>query len=150
VTPRSVVCCVRGSTKPRYPVIQYPARDKNGGDAVAGGFVYQGTRIPALRGKLVFGDMTTGRTRYAELSEVLAADDGNPATLARIHDIDAGLRRLVEETYRARGGQGQTLPGAGAASGRGRVDMRYGIDNDGELYILTKSDGMIRQVVGAR
>jgi hypothetical protein len=28
------------------------------------------------------------------------------------------------------------------------VDMRFAEDNDGELYILTKSDGMIRQVVG--
>ena len=38
----------------------------------------------------------------------------------------------------------------GAQSGRGRVDLRFAVDNDGELYILTKSDGMIRKVVGAR
>jgi len=38
----------------------------------------------------------------------------------------------------------------GAQSGRGRVDLRFGVDNDGELYILTKSDGMIRKDVGAR
>ena len=38
----------------------------------------------------------------------------------------------------------------GAVSGRGRVDMRFAADNDGELYVLTKSDGMIRKVVGAR
>jgi len=34
-------------------------------------------------------------------------------------------------------------------AGRGRVDLRFAVDNDGELYILTKSDGMIRKVVGA-
>jgi mono/diheme cytochrome c family protein len=56
----------------------------------------------------------------------------------------------VEETYRARGGRGDALPGAAAVSGRGRVDLRFAVDNDGELYILTKSDGMIRTVVGAR
>jgi hypothetical protein len=33
-------------------------------------------------------------------------------------------------------------------SGRGRVDLRFAADADGELYVLTKSDGMIRQVVG--
>jgi hypothetical protein len=26
--------------------------------------------------------------------------------------------------------------------------MRFAEDNDGELYLLTKSDGMIRRVVG--
>jgi mono/diheme cytochrome c family protein len=56
----------------------------------------------------------------------------------------------VENAYRARGGMGEQLPGAAAVSGRGRVDMRFAVDNDGELYILTKSDGMIRRVVGAK
>ncbi len=35
-------------------------------------------------------------------------------------------------------------------AGRGRVDMRFAADNDGGLYVLTKSDGMIRKVVVAR
>ena len=33
---------------------------------------------------------------------------------------------------------------------RGRVDLRFAEDSAGELYVLTKSDGMIRQVVGLR
>ena len=33
-------------------------------------------------------------------------------------------------------------------SGPGRVDLRFAQDNAGELYVLTKSDGMIRQVMG--
>ena len=141
---------VRGTVKPTYPVIQYPHMAENGGDAIAGGFVYRGSKIPALSGRLVFGDITTGRIWYAERADVLAADDGKPATVAQIHEIDAGLRRLVEDTYRARGGRGEGLPGAAAVSGRGRVDFRFAVDNDGELYILTKSDGMIRKVVGAK
>jgi mono/diheme cytochrome c family protein len=140
----------RGTVKPTYPVIQYPHMADNGGDAIAGGFVYRGSKVPALRGKLVFGDITTGRIWYAELAEVLAADDGNPATVAQTHEIDAGLRRIAEDTYRARGGKGEGLPGAAAVSGRGRVDFRFAVDNDGELYILTKSDGMIRKVVRAK
>ena len=140
---------VRGAVKPTYPVIQYPHMAENGGDAIAGGFVYRGAN-PALRGKLVFGDITTGRIWSAERADVLAADDGNPATVAQVHEIDAGLRRIVEETYRARGGRGEGLPGAAAVSGRGRVDFRFAVDNSGEPYILTKSDGMIRKVSGAR
>jgi mono/diheme cytochrome c family protein len=139
----------RGTVKPTYPVIQYPHTRAAGGDAIANGFVYRGSRILALKGKLVFGDITTGRIWYAEIADVLAADDGNAATVAPIHEMDAGLRGLAEATYRARGGKGDGLPGRGAVSG-GRVDQRFAIDNAGELYILTKSDGMIRRVVGAR
>jgi mono/diheme cytochrome c family protein len=90
------------------------------------------------------------RERHVRRPDVLAADDGNPTTVAPIYEIDAGLRRLTEETYRARGGKGEALPGMGAMAGRGRVDLRFAVDNDGELYILTKSDGMIRKVVGAK
>ena len=141
---------VRGTVKPTYPVIQYPHMSETGGDAIAGGFVYRGSQIPGLRGKLVFGDITTGRIWYAERADVLAADDGKPATVAEIHEMDAGLRRIAEDTYHRRGGRGAELPGAGAVSGRGRVDFRFAVDNDGELYILTKSDGMIRKVVAAK
>jgi mono/diheme cytochrome c family protein len=141
---------VRGTVTPTYPVIQYPHMAGNGGDAIAGGFVYRGSAIPALRGKLVLGDISTGRIWYAELADVLAADDRNPATLAGLQEIDAGLRGIVEQTYRARGGRGEVLPGAAAVSGRGRVDMRFAVDTDGEPYILTKADGMIRKIVGAK
>jgi mono/diheme cytochrome c family protein len=139
----------RGTITPTYPVIAYPHTRDSGGDAIAGGFVYRGTRVPALKDKLIFGDITTGRVWYADWADVLAADDRNPTTLAAIHEIDAGLRQLTEDTYRTRGGTGDALPGFGAQAGRGRVDIRFAVDNDGELYILSKSDGMIRKVVGA-
>ena len=139
----------RGTVTPTYPVIQYPHTRADGGDAIANGFVYRGSRLPALKNKLVFGDITTGRVWYAELADVLAADDGVASTVAPIHEIDAGIRRLAEDTYRLRGGKGATLPGRGAVSG-GRVDLRFATDNDGELYVMTKSDGMIRKVVGVR
>jgi len=140
----------RGEVKPTYPVIQYAHNRETGGDAIANGFVYRGSLVPALKDKLAFGDITTGRIWYANRADVLAADDENPMTVAPIYEMDAGLRRLAEETYRKRGGVGETLPGMGAMAGRGRVDLRFAIDNDGELYLLTKSDGMIRKVVGAR
>jgi mono/diheme cytochrome c family protein len=140
----------RGEVKPTYPVIQYPHTRDTGGDAIANGFVYRGRRIPLLRNKLVFGDITTGRIWYANRAEVLAADDGNPTTVAPIHAMDVDMRQITEETYRKRGGRGQALPGFGAIAGRGRVDLRFAVDNDGEMYLLTKSDGMIRKVVGAR
>ena len=137
-----------GTVRPTYPVPQYPHR-AGGGDAIANGFIYRGTQIPALKEKLVFGDITTGRIWYADRDALYAADDGNPETVAPIHEMDTGLRGLVEQAYRARGGKGEALPGASQISGRGRVDVRFAVDDAGELYILTKPDGMIRKVVGA-
>ena len=137
----------RGTVTPTYPVIAYP-HTAAGGDAIAGGVIYRGTRVPALTGKLIFGDITTGHMWYADMADVLAADDGKAETLAPTHEIDAGLRSLVEKTFHARGGKGETLPGNGAVSGRGRVDLRFAEDSAGELYVITKSDGMIRRVVG--
>ena len=140
----------RGTIKPTYPVIQYPHTREQGGDAIANGFVYRGKLIPALRGKLVFADITVGRIWYANCADVLAADDGIAKTVAPIYEIETSLRRIVEETYRERGGKTPALPGMGAVAGPGRVDVRFAEDNDGELYVLTKADGLIRKVVGAR
>ncbi|HTV02060.1 MAG TPA: PQQ-dependent sugar dehydrogenase, partial [Luteitalea sp.] len=140
---------VRGTMTPVYPIAAYP-HSASGGDAIAGGFVYHGTRVPSLAGRLLFGDITTGRIWYAEMADLRKADDGVAATMAPLHEVDAGVRPLVEKTFRARGAKGATLPGAAAVSGRGRVDLRFAEDADGELYLLTKSDGMIRQVVGLK
>jgi mono/diheme cytochrome c family protein len=140
----------RGTVRPTYPVIQYSHDRNTGGDAIANGFVYRGKLIPALRGKLVFSDITTGRMWYANRADVLAADDGEAKTVAPIYEVDTTLRRMVEETYRERGGKTPALPGMGAVAGPGRVDVRFAEDDDGELYVLTKPDGVIRKVVGAR
>jgi len=134
-----------GTVTPTYPVVAYN-HGPSGGDAIANGFVYRGKRIPALQGSLVFGDITTGRIWYADMKEVLAADDGNPLSLAPIHELGTRLRSLSEETYRRRGGPDAGLPGRGAVAGRGRIDLRLAEDNEGELYVLTKGDGMIREV----
>jgi hypothetical protein len=138
----------RGTVTPTYPVIAYKTHEY--GDAIAGGFIYSGSNLPALQGKLVFGDITTGRIWYSELSDVFAADDGDPESLAPMHEIQWNLRELAEATFQAWGGEGETLPGGGAASGQGRVDIRFAEDDNGDVYVLTKSDGMIRRIVGVR
>jgi len=138
----------RGAITPTYPVIAY--KTGTAGDAIAGGFIYHGRAVPALQGKLTFGDITTGRIWYADLADVFAADDGDPETLAPIHEMEWNLREIAEATFHARGGEGETAPGAGRAAGRGRVDMRFAEDADGEIYVLTKSDGMIRRIAGTK
>jgi hypothetical protein len=148
---------------PVYPVAEYSHKD---GDAISSGFVYRGSLMPALRGKYLFGDISTGRLFYCELGELITADDANRTTLAPIHELQVvfnGVERrmfdIVAAEYRLKGGSvsGQALPtGApvtngndpyGVPYGGGRADIRLALDGDGEIYVLSKSDGMIRKLV---
>jgi hypothetical protein len=142
---------------PTYPVIQY-GHVPGGGDAIGSGYVYAGKALPALRGKYVFTDLSTGRVWYADWKEMLAADDGNPATMAQMHDVKLHWNDQVHDTftsiaqaaYQARGGKDPDLPGRGTVSGSRRADARFALDSAGELFVYSKTDGMIRQVVGIR
>lgn len=175
---------------PVYPVAQYghglPGQSGPEGDSITSGFVYRGSNIPSLYGKYVFGDITTGQLLWCDLEEMLAADDGDPTTLAEIHSIDivwdnpndtpddgeefytttivtdpvsatlGPLHQIVEAGYEARGGTDPHLPGTANATGGsdpnqsfGRADIRIQVDGNGELFILSKSDGMIRALVGS-
>jgi glucose/arabinose dehydrogenase len=144
-----------GTIVPSYPVLEYP-HTADGGDAISGGFVYRGSALPALRGKYIFGDVTTGRIWYADFAELLAADDGKAATLATMHSLRIlwngetypAMFPIVEAAYHVRGGKDPNLPGSSTVSGDGRADIRFATDAAGELYILSKSDGVIRAIVG--
>jgi hypothetical protein len=135
------------------------------GNAIANGFVYRARKWPALRGAVVFGDITSGRIFYASMADLEAATDGDPTTLAAYAEIKTDLPRLATERSRARTPASSTpppsppppapvtaLPANGpAAPPPGprpfRIDMRLGTDSDGEIYVLTKSDGVVRRIV---
>jgi hypothetical protein len=155
-----------GVVKPSYPVVQYPHR-AGGGDAIGSGFVYTGSLLTALRGQYLFTDISTGRLWRVDYAAMIRADDGDPATMAPMeevpiawddpHDTPDGGRRsypmlfpIAQAGYRFRGGKDSDLPGRATVSGAGRADAQLAVDGAGELYVLTKSDGMIRRVERAR
>jgi hypothetical protein len=123
-----------------YPVAMY---DHNDGQAVTGGFAYHG-RIPALRGKFVFGDIVRGRLFVADLAAMKKADDGVPQTVAPIEEVQlyqrdasgnriyVNFRELVEAT------NGATVA---------RADLHISRTRDGELFMTSRQDGMIRMLV---
>ena len=123
-----------------YPVAVY---DHDEGRAVSGGFAYHG-RIEALRGKFIFGDVNRGRIFAADLAAMKAADDGVPQTVAPVEEIqlyvrDAnGNRRdvtfmdLVEQTNGSR---------------PRRADLHISRSRDGELFLTSRQDGMVRMLV---
>jgi hypothetical protein len=123
-----------------YPVAMYAHND---GQAVSGGFAYTG-RIPALRGKFVFGDIVRGRVFVSDLAAIKKADDGIPQTVAPVEEVQlyirgAGgnrtyvtFRELIEAT------NGATVT---------RADLHIGRSRDGELFLTSRQDGMIRMLV---
>ncbi len=157
-----------GSVTPRYPVAAYSHRE---GDGITSGFVYRGSLMPQMDGKYFFGDITTARLFYSQLSDLIASDDSNRTNLAPIHELQVvynGVERrlydLVRDEFVHKGGirpSGGVLPGNGGglrtdgidpygvAYGGGRADIRLAMPGDGEIYILSKSDGMIRRLVAA-
>ena len=142
---------------PTYPVVQY-GHVASGGDAIGSGYLYSGRAIPALRGKYLFTDLSTGHVWYADYTDMLAADDGDPKTLAPIHEVKIlwngrtydSMFPITEAAYHARGGKDPDLPGRGTVSGAGRADARMSIDAAGELYIYSKTDGVVRAIVSAK
>jgi Glucose / Sorbosone dehydrogenase/Dockerin type I domain len=119
-----------------YPVVQY---DHGEGQSIAGGFVYHGTQIPSLRGKFVFGDIVRGRLFAADLSQMRSVDITEPMTNVHVEEI---------QLYTVNASGLETNVDLSNLVGGSRTDLRFGQRPDGEIYVMTKTDGFIRQLVG--
>jgi hypothetical protein len=73
----------------------------------------------------------------------------HPVKIAWNGEVYPRMTPINETAYHVRGGKAEHLPGAGRVPG-GRSDIRFGIDAAGELYVMSKSDGVIRAVVGVQ
>ena len=123
-----------------YPVVIY---DHNDGQSVTGGFAYHG-RIPALRGKFVFGDIVRGRLFVADLTAMKKADDGIPQTVAPVEEIQLYVRDANgNRTYVAL----RELVEAAMGATITRADLQISRSGDGELFITSRQDGIIRMLV---
>ncbi|MFE4061248.1 PQQ-dependent sugar dehydrogenase [Streptomyces sp. NPDC059096] len=121
-----------------YPVAAFdhnPPADRpcaDSGNALIGGFVYRGRLIPELYGKYVYAEGVSGRVLYSEVREMRR---GGP--LARVHQLRIFDPRGAVTSMRS-------------LAGDERVDLRFGTDRAGELYVLSKANGTIWKVTGAR
>jgi hypothetical protein len=116
-----------------YPVLQYDhdlAGVPSGLTAITGGFVYRGDRIRRLIGHYLFADLVSGRIFHVPVA-----------------DLRPGLQARFRELRLARRGRPFRLLDLDAAE---RVDLRFGQDEDGEIYLLTKQDGRIWKLVPDR
>lgn len=120
-----------------YPPVQY---DHDEGLAIAGVLTVRGGPPSALKDKLVFGDIVTGRLFYSDIDDALSADDGDPATTADVFELNllrdgaaTSLRQLIRDELNDQG--------------INRTDLRFSSDSNGRLYVSTKQDGFVRELV---
>lgn len=88
--PQSVIPdAKRGPTPILPPAVAYSHTE---GASITGGFVYQGTKFPELRGKYIFGDYETRRIWAATITP---HDDGRADTLENLTDLVSPSVRIV-------------------------------------------------------
>ena len=106
------------------PVIQY---DHDEGNAVSGGYFYWGKKIPSLKGKYIFGDIARGTLFMADEAQL---EQGKAAPLQKVNLVVNGTPTSFQEIR----------PNE-------RVDLRFGQDHKGDLYVFTKSNGKVYRVM---
>lgn len=103
--------------------------DHDEGLAICGGYEYTGTSIEQLKGKFIFGDIVRGRVFYINTA-----------------DIKTGKMLPIEESRITLDGKPTSLKDICQCT---KVDMHYGRDARGDIYILTKPDGKLYKMVNA-
>lgn len=108
-----------------YPVAMY---DHDEGNAISGGYEYQGTKVSGLQGKYLFGDIVRGRLFYVETADL---ERGSMAPVYEWKVSYEGVSKPLSEL-----------------SGSNRVDLRLARDRAGEMYLFTKADGKVYRMAG--
>lgn len=111
-----------------YPVAQYD-RDPDVDAAIVSGYAYRGTLAPVLEGKFIFGDIVDGRLFFVEVDSIEQGTQSEIKTLElQLDGQRTSLLEIVDND---------------------RADLRFGYDEDNELYLLEKVHGMVYKITGA-
>jgi hypothetical protein len=105
--------------------------------AITGVVVYRGTAIRQLQNLMIFGDNPNGEIFYVDADKL---SNGEQIGVRRLVFNDKGTRKNLLQLIREKN----------AAQGRDaapRADMRMGAGPNGQVFILNKRDGVIRQLV---
>ena len=109
-----------------YPVAQYDHDVR--GVAITGGYVYRGKAIPELIGQYIFADFVRdGRFFHVPVEELV---DGKQATIKELRLFEGKQEVSFLEII-----------------GKKRSDVRFGVDEEGEIYVTSKQDGKVRKLI---
>lgn len=119
-----------------YPIAEYDHRDPVllNRAAATGVIVYRAAQIPALRNRILFGDMPGGEVFHISADSTRAAGHGH---IRRVLFNDQGEAKTLLQLIQ----QKNTQQGKQPAS---RSDMRFGTGPDDQIFLLNKADGVIR------
>jgi glucose/arabinose dehydrogenase len=122
-----------------YPVAAYDhdpppnwSCNSDSGHAISGGQVYRGTDLPLLRGKYIFGDLVDGSVFYTDVHKMKRGKERAPLHELQLFDTSGKQLRMSDFV------------------GDGRVDLRFGMDAKGDLYLLAKANGKVWKVTGTK
>ncbi len=116
-----------------YPVAQYdhdipPEIEGYYGIVITGGYVYRGKAIPELIGQYIFADFANdARFFHVPVDELV---DGKQAKVKELRLFDGEREASFLEII-----------------GKDRSDVRFGVDEEGEIYLTSKEDGKVRKLV---
>lgn len=109
-----------------YPVAEF---DHDEGKAICGGYEYTGSALPALKEKFLFGDIPSGRLFYVDVNDI------RQGSFATIKEWNVSLNNSIKSLK--------------DICGNDRVDLHFGRDANGEIYVMTKADGKIYKIISA-
>jgi hypothetical protein len=116
-----------------YPVAQYdhdipPEIEGSYPIAIAGGYVYRGKAIPELVGQYICADFgSDARFFHVPVDELV---NGKQAKLKELRLFDGDREASFLEII-----------------GKERSDVRFGVDEEGEIYVTSKQDEKVRKLV---
>jgi hypothetical protein len=128
----------RGDSKMTFPIVEYGQLDAllQPQSAVTMGVVYRRKEIPQLSNLLIFGDNPSGEVFYVSADKL---PNGGQDAIRRILFSDKGqtktLLQLIQEKNVAQGKTAST-----------RADLRFGEGPNGQIFMLSKRDGVIRML----
>ena len=122
-----------------WPLVEYDHNDPLliGRAAITGVVVYRGTRIAQLQDKMIIGDVPSGELLYVPAD---APTNGGHQAIRRILLDDNGTSKNLLQLIREK----NSTQGRRAAQ---RADLRFGYGPAGQVFLLNKADGIIRQLV---
>ncbi len=110
-----------------YPIAEY---DHDEGNAIIGGYEYQGNLIAELKGKYLFGDMVNGRLFYIDVADI---KEGEKAPMKEFRVSLNGRVTSFKELCTSE-----------------RLSMRFGRDSEGEIYLSTMPDGIVYKLIPSK
>jgi hypothetical protein len=128
----------RSDPKMTYPIVDFDHTDPlfpSRSVAATGVYVYRGTAIPSLTGKLIFGDNPSGEVFYVSADSLPKGGQN----FHRVLFTDKGQARTLLELIKEKNTQQGKTPAT-------RADLRMGLGPNGQLFLLNKRDGTIRLV----